>query len=221
MIKKIVLFLLIIVIMFMLLLIGRVKEEFNSKELKFIHITKNAGTYIEDTAKKSNINFGRFHEEYGSKNEISFWHRIFPSVDPKIKKKYDWFMVVRNPYDRILSEYYCPWVDMSNKKYTNQEINNFLIDKIKNRSKEGDHFTEQYKYLDNTTFIKIIKFENLIPELKQLYKQYNLNIDLPNKKINSGRDKKIFTSNDFNEELIELINFVYAKDFELFGYPKK
>ena len=202
--------------MFMLLLIGRVKEEFNSKELKFIHITKNAGTYIEDTAKKSNINFGRFHEEYG------FWHRIFPSVDPKIKKKYDWFVVVRNPYDRILSEYYCKWggIGETNINHTNQEMNNFLIDKIKNRSKDGNHFTEQYKYLDNTTPIKIIKFENLISELKQLYKQYNLNIDLPNKKINSGRDKKIFTSNDFNEKLIELIKVVYAKDFELFGYPK-
>ena len=26
-----------------------------------------------------------------------------------LQQKYDWFMVVRNPYDRILSEFYCKW----------------------------------------------------------------------------------------------------------------
>ena len=45
----------------------------------------------------------------------------------------------------------------------------------------GNHYTEQYKYLDNSVKIHIIKFENLIPELKKLYVMYNLEIDLINK----------------------------------------
>ena len=32
---------------------------------------------------------------------------IFFTKDDELKQKYDWFMIVRNPYDRILSEYYC------------------------------------------------------------------------------------------------------------------
>ena len=25
------------------------------------------------------------------------------------RQGYDWFMVVRNPVERVVSEYYCPW----------------------------------------------------------------------------------------------------------------
>ena len=37
------------------------------KQLKFIHITKCAGTTIENIGKKNNILWGRFYTEYG-------WH---------------------------------------------------------------------------------------------------------------------------------------------------
>ena len=42
------------------------------KPLKFIHITKTAGTTIENLGLKKNIKWGRFHKEYGP-----CWHRIF------------------------------------------------------------------------------------------------------------------------------------------------
>ena len=98
-------------------------------------------------------------------------------------------------------------------------MNNYLINKIKNRSKVGDHYTEQYKYLYTNYNIHIIKYENLIPELKELYKKYNLNIELINKKINSSKNRQ-FTTKDFSNKLINLINNIYSKDFELFGYLK-
>ena len=41
------------------------------KQLKFIHITKCAGTSIEDIGIENNILWGRFHTEYGN------WHEIF------------------------------------------------------------------------------------------------------------------------------------------------
>ena len=219
--KNIIVFL-IILILILLLLINYKNNDFfvnNKKELKFIHITKNAGTYIEDTAKKSNILFGRHHKEY------RFWHKIFPNINKNIKDKYDWFMIVRNPYTRILSEYYCQWggIGEKNINHNKKEMNNYLINKIKNRSKVGDHYTEQYKYLDTNYNIHIIKYENLITELRQLYKKYDLNIELTDKKINSSKEKttiRKFTTKDFNNDLITLINSVYKKDFELFGYNK-
>ena len=46
--------------------------EFAMKELKFIHITKCAGTSIENLGKKYGYNWGKYHyEEYG------WWHQNF------------------------------------------------------------------------------------------------------------------------------------------------
>jgi hypothetical protein len=48
--------------------------------------------------------------------------------------------------------------------------------------------------------------------------KYNLNISL-NIKSNTGNKK--YTINDFDTETIELINNVYAQDFEMFNYKIK
>jgi len=194
------------------------------KELKFIHITKNAGTYIADTAKKQNILFGKFHTEYGNlKDTMGPWHHIFPSINKNVKDKYDWFMVVRDPYDRILSEYYCEWggIGKKNINHTKTEMNKYLINKIKNRSKVGQHYTEQFKYLDKDYNIHIVKYEDLIPDLRKLYKKYDLEIALTDKKINTPKEKnntRKFTTKDFDKELTSVINNVYSKDFKHFGY---
>lgn len=79
------------------------------KKLKFIHCTKCAGTYIEDLGIKYNLKWGRFHKEYG------WHHEKFKQLSYNLKNKYDWFMIVRNPYDRILSEYYCKWAGIGKK----------------------------------------------------------------------------------------------------------
>ena len=184
-----------------------------TKPLKFIHITKCAGSSIENAGLKQGIKWGRYHRVYG------FWHQIFPNVRPAIINKYEWFTVVRNPYDRILSEYHCKWGGVGDSKvcHTKEQMNAFLIRKIKRRRKSGDHYTEQYKYLHPTVPIHILKFENLVPEFDALMGQYNI------QGVTLARDNstvKVFSVSDFSPELIALINEVYDKDFETFGYTK-
>jgi hypothetical protein len=196
------------------------------RELKFIHITKCAGTFIEDIGKLHGIKWGRFHEEYG------FWHDIFIDKSLSLKETYDWFVIVRNPYNRILSEYYCKWGGIGNNQvhHTIDEFNEYLINNIKNRNKfsgtyKYGHYFEQYKYIDNTTNTTVVKYENLYDDLAVLFKKYSINIDIMkyNTKINSQHSvsDRIFTTADFNSTLICLINEVYAKDFELFNYKKR
>ena len=124
------------------------------KPLKFIHITKTAGTTIENLGLKKNIKWGRFHKEYGP-----CWHRIFPRVREHVKLNYDWFMVVRNPYDRLISEFYCNFDGRKNLKnldeISNDYFNQYIKDKINIRSPLGDHYTEQYKYLYDNEKIHI------------------------------------------------------------------
>ena len=57
--------------------------------------------------------------------------------------------VVRNPYERIVSEFYCKWggVGSNHGKYNESQFNSFLIDRINSRSSDGAHYTEQFRYL--------------------------------------------------------------------------
>ena len=187
------------------------------KQLKFIHITKCAGTTIENIGKKKNILWGRFHNEYG------WWHEIFPNKSKKLKLKYDWFVIVRNPYERIISEFYCKWGGIGYFKniyhFNEKKFNIYLKQRILNRSKTGDHYTEQYKYIDESQYIHIIKFENIKVEFNELMKKYKLDIVL-NEKNNESAFTKKFTVKSLTPELIKLINKIYHNDFIKFGYEK-
>ena len=201
-----------------------------AKKLKYIHITKCGGTFIDALGNEQNISWGKSDKEYG------FWHEIFINKTNELKEKYDWFMIVRNPYDRIISEYYskearyckgqkCDFHDLVNFNHVNkEEFNNYLIDKINNRSLTGDHYTEQYKYIENiddnkNINVNIIKFENMYKELSNLFKKYKIDIDLTNKVPPSSKKRNPYNLTDFNKTLINLINKVYYKDFILFNYP--
>lgn len=193
-----------------------------NKQLKFIHITKTAGSSIEAIGLEQNLRWGINHTEYG------FWHEIFIRKPEGLRKKYDWFTVVRNPYKRILSEYHFLMNALKiTETHTVQQFNTFVTKWIKNASKNienhptfgrvgGDHFTEQYKYLDSSSKIHILKFENLEIEFNTLMNQYNYKCTL-NKKIQVSKNKR-FTINDLSKDTIKLINTVYKKDFEYFGY---
>lgn len=183
--------------------------------LKFIHITKCAGTSIEDAGKQIGLNWGRHNAEYGHH------HRPLINMESKFINTYDWFMIVRNPYDRILSEYYCKWGGIGNKQvnHTKEQMNKFLINKIKHISKQDFHYMEQYRYLHPGVKIHILKFENLHAEFYNLMKLYNIN-NIVLGKTNSKQHNAKFSVADFSYKLIKLINKVYDKDFAYFQYEK-
>lgn len=187
------------------------------KELKFIHITKTGGTSIEDSGKIARYEWGKFHKEYNSiytPPDFPPWHTYFPLLDNKIKEKYDWFTVVRNPYERLVSEFH--YTLLPNKIYSIDKIkfNTIVRDKITNRSYVGNHWSEQYQYIDNEYVIHILKFEQLLTEFNTLMSRYNININL----IHSNTQPKKFTIYDLDKDSLSLINTIYKKDFEYFNY---
>ena len=187
------------------------------KQLKFIHITKTAGTSIEDLGLKHHIKWGRFDKEsfeMYDKDSLKIgnpWHIPFIFLDKEYKQKFDWFIVVRNPYDRVLSEYYCKWNNKDKyfiKTQDKTEFNKMIIEKIKRKvvpfTDTRPTLEPQHNYIDKCTKIHILKFENLKVDFDNLMKKYKLNIELDlhnNKSLG-----KYFIVNDFSIELIKLIN---------------
>lgn len=191
------------------------------KHLKFIHISKNAGTSIEDLGLSRGIQWGRHQKEYG------YQHECFPLKPSYLKDKYDWFLVVRNPYTRVLSEYHY-LCGKAAAQHTSQDMNRWIQQQLRyvlqgRRCAEnmnwyqrtGDHFTEQVKYLDSSVTQHVLRFENLQEEFDRLMQQYSLPVRLL---AWSRRSKKVFSIADFSDETIALIQRIYQEDFQTFGY---
>lgn len=225
-----------------LLFLGReyVKGIIDKKELKFIHITKTGGTSIEDAGLAAGVKWGMNDKEY------EWHHGVFPLKNAAYKKKYDWFTVVRNPYSRIVSEFHCEWggVGFNASNYTKQEFNQFLLRKmvaeeklffscgknmnphhIATRGCLGNHYTEQYKYIQFSPHYNfhILHYENLAKEFADLMKLYNLtSVTLSNASSTGGAytngHDRVFTEQDLEPWTKKYINEKYRLDLIMFGY---
>ena len=187
------------------------------KELKFIHITKNAGTSISNLGAQVGLEWGSFHKEYG------WWHSKFSAKSFIFKAQYDWFMVVRNPYTRMISEFHCKWGGVGNKasKYNTSEFNDLLCNFIMMYAPKakGGHYTPQYDYINGVRRkvhkIHVLRFENLKEEFENLMELYGHDLKL---NLHTVKSKKKFGVGQLEPQTIRLIKNVYEKDFKHFNY---
>lgn len=122
------------------------------RRLEFVHITKTGGSAIESLGFEHGIRWGACHyvsvpavgcdgpdmnytaPDFQSYQLTSPWHAppqmlqqlVNDAAAPFKQHPYldaDLFAVVRNPYDRVVSEYYCPWRGF-HRKYGKQHFNN-------------------------------------------------------------------------------------------------
>lgn len=234
-------------ILFIILFISKkyIYESFNNNlnlfPLQFVHIPKNAGTSIEDSAKKENILWGfkRMKKEgIDSKNMFSSskpwkdillnitysntscfpWHRTPDEIPEMYPKNVKLFAVVRNPYTKIVSAYKYNRGKHSSKK----DLNNWIEQHVgsyhngDNKNYNSCHILEQNAFTHGKRKVDhILRFEHLDTDFPRLMKRYNIEqVKLENK----NKSNKNVSIRDLNKKSIDLINKVYKKDFELFGY---
>lgn len=219
------------------------RQEFHlpTRPLEFVHITKTGGTSIEAAAALVGVNWGVCHYEkiedagcilppdldYTETTKFvgkESWHQPLQHFVDNPFRNADTFAVVRNPYDRYISEYYCPWGG-SNAPNINKDDPDVMNDYLQKRiPKEIEpHWLPQHYYIfdkGKRMVDHVLHFEKLEMEFPELMKQYNLHIVLPNKKHNSFKNSNKLTAEDLYPETLAIINHVAALDFELFGYPK-
>jgi Sulfotransferase family len=156
------------------------------------------------------------------------------------------FGVVRNPYERAVSEFYyicslkvldwrpdqCDRSKLFNASYMNQ----WLRDKMNDREEhsalaylsDNGHFTPQHQFVVGPYDVRMVDYvlhldENLEEEFHQLMKAFRL-YRVRLKKMNAisaeARDTdRHLTVADLDDETHEVINRLFRRDFEL-GYSQ-
>ena len=221
-----------------------------AKKLRYIHVTKCAGSSIEHVSGKS---WGRHDMDYLAATadiytkDGSFWHVPLQYAKPYVLrdllKKFDYFIVVRNPFERVVSEFYCQWGGAGNKRITDvQGFNAWIAAKLQSIQSSSSnsntsssslnylhgHWAPQYLYVQDGEGKLIVKrnnvlfMERLVPQYTSLIERYKLpnEFSLSNKiHLNENRDKK-FCAADLNPKNVELVRRVYSLDFQYFGYSE-
>ena len=202
---------------------------YKEKNLLFIHIPKTGGSVIERSIKKNTPQtlFCRYPPNSlldFPYNQKSLQHQFYTTIY-KFRDKLDVnfdnikiFSVVRNPYDRIISDLF--WFKLIKKDFTTGQVYNVIKNNYLYRDDLDNHNEPQYKFIvdENSELIKNIKIfrtETLNESNDELSKFVNLNINIRKKGVNKDY------SNYLSKDSISLINIFYKKDFELFNYKLK
>lgn len=187
----------------------------------FIHIPKTGGTSIEQyLSYKYKISLNQsslFSYGYHPPDIVPLQHYTYNNIVTNsnivLIDGYETFTIVRNPYHRIVSDLF--YLGLAHTEFTKEDIYEtikeyYIIDAPHNHSKPQWEFI--YDVSNNCLYdhIYVLKIENLNEEIKALgYKDFDIH-------INRGPIENHMSY--LNKESILLINEVYSKDFELFGY---
>lgn len=144
---------------------------------------------------------------------------------------YKVFTIIRNPYMRFISAYK-QYPNRCNKLFkiliNNKNITDFskyLVDKIKNEGFDFfnygafHQFQPMHYYIEtNNVNIEIIKLDdpNFNIKIKELCNNYGLSYN--NTYLNINPNKSNYKEYLNNKDLVNCINFIYKKDFELYNY---
>lgn len=200
------------------------------ENILFIHVPKAGGSSIEDYFRKKQPSalklFGYLDEKLKRKYRIydhtSMQHLTYENIY-KMKKEFDIdfessklkvIASVRNPYDRILSDmFYNALITPQTKPEGVFEAMKTYLSKDCYDAHNHPQHTFVTKNGNLVEGIIIMKQENLTEEMKKNgYTDFNT---WSNKTFTG---MKINYRNYLNEDSIKLINNVFQKDFELFGY---
>lgn len=192
-------------------------------KFKFIHIPRCGGSGIEDNFDlfyKENFWVPKFTHQFSNCHFAPqhFTHQILDSFLNSEQKKWFSFTVVRNPYNRTISEYFYIY-----KNFYSKPINDFNESHFTNWLTTDliefnlDHKLPQSTFIDKPVDL-VIKLEELEKGYQKLNTQFNTT--LFSTKTNSGniKTKKILKS--LSQNTLDLIYNIFELDFTQFNYPK-
>ena len=200
---------------------------FNKENLLFIHIPKTGGSSIENyffnkygksiytLFSGMDVLFNNHTLQHSTYKELYQNREYFNIIfDDSLKI----FTVVRNPYERIISDlFFFNLINLDmNRDQVENVIKNYLYNDSETYDRYDNHRVPQYLYVvdENNnicTNIICIKINDINQKMYELgYKDFNSYDNVNTNKIN------YFTL--LNDNSIKIINDYYQKDFELFNF---
>lgn len=204
--------------------------------LFFLHIPKTGGSSIERCLGLDQLKGGYKFKYIKNNKKIvctsSPQHLTIDVLEDAIEnfKKFKHFTIVRNPYDRLVSEYHFSYdCRLQNKVMLELKDKNIFLFKdfikyiflnLTENTRQvlfDNHFVQQVKYVQSDIKVKIFKLEEINKLEKWLQKQTkNPNLKIPHD--HKSQSRKNFEDYITDIETLNIINSYYKEDFELFNY---
>ena len=198
----------------------------NNRSILFLHVPKCGGSSIAKIFKDNG--YSPTLEMRGLPPQdclvASPQHQTCANLKPIINmdKLGDIFIMARNPYERVISEFNWHFRDITPDD--RPDINEWIIESLEKASADGDysdnHFRACVDFIDEDLPCRIFKLEDGVEFVAEFFlRDANSigNIDIPTEK-----NSKNFSSPDsklqLNSLAIQAINQFYKNDFEAFGY---
>lgn len=211
----------------------------------FIHIPKCAGEWLYNKLRygihQPRITYWGFDKSNDTDLAHLYQSIMSNYIPAQLYNKYTTFAIVRNPYNRFYSAYkdllkkmseYAVWYTKYPLYKTFDEFAKIVDKKAFNDTitRHNIHIVPQYKFIlsnnDNNNVDHLIKYEEMNIELPKLFDK--LKVDYVKNKNYTGRklhfnDVKLENIKKnyydfYTPEILEIVNRLYKKDFELLGY---
>jgi hypothetical protein len=236
------------------------------RKLYFVHIPKTAGTTIEEVGGlQAELAWGscRFNHkpkrpgkicqyppgQFEWPTKIGWWHlppHFFPLLGSNPYENADLFAIVRDPIDRLLSEFYyvcrkehninwhgidCNRSRIHEPAYLNEWLQDKLQTIVQNRSSaetylfDNGHYTPQYDFVVTKGKVRtmdyVLRMKDMGSEFHWLMKAYGINATLPKVKSNAARnDTHDLTVEHLDGTTMALVEQLYQNDWSLFPTKK-
>jgi len=194
----------------------------NTHKLCFVHIPKSAGSSVETALDMKHLECLYTHYKY-KLYSVTAQHLYLSEICKEIpeSEKYDIFTVVRNPFDRLVSEYKHYHKNWWAREFFNKNFDEFVntvfsLSKEERIFKFDNHLEPQVNFLNRPDLnVNVFKFEEL-PVLEQwLSEKTKQNIKLPHERKTEKTNYKDFYKAKKTYEIVE--NF-YKEDLGKFSY---
>lgn len=194
----------------------------HEKKIVFIHIPKTGGSSIEKFLKiygHNNMGSNKIYDPlimFGKGSQHYSYEKILENSEKDVSEYFS-FCFVRNPWDRIVSEFF--WRQKHNGFREETSFRDFIYLIKESNIKFKPHFIDQKSFIcgenDKILVDFVGRFENFQQDFEHVCKKNDLKIErAPYKNKSERKHYKEY----YDEETMQVVYDMYQNDIDFFNY---